>query len=174
MSTNTPPASHDALLDEAIRTVLARLGAEDAEGRGAATFLWMAAKAVRARAIPPMVADTPSAPLTDLAGVSHPDPLVLVAGALSGADLRLDPLAALKEAIASGQVTLPDDLRFAPPGAGRGTRACDCRTCRPITAEDMRFVVCAICGNKRCPHANDHRHACTGSNEPGQPGSAYP
>ncbi len=44
---------------------------------------------------------------------------------------------------------------------------CWCRTCRPITLTDMRFVVCPECGNKRCPHANDHRHACTGSNEPG-------
>ena len=35
------------------------------------------------------------------------------------------------------------------------------------------MVVCATCGNKRCPHANDHRNECTGSNEPGQPGSAY-
>jgi hypothetical protein len=35
------------------------------------------------------------------------------------------------------------------------------------------MVLCAICGNKRCPHATDHRHACTGSNEPGQPGSSY-
>ena len=34
--------------------------------------------------------------------------------------------------------------------------------------------VCPECGNKRCPHANDHRNACTGSNEPGQEGSAYP
>jgi hypothetical protein len=50
---------------------------------------------------------------------------------------------------------------------------CWCRTCRPITVDDMRFVVCPDCGNKRCPHANDHRNACTGSNEPGQPGSAY-
>lgn len=49
-----------------------------------------------------------------------------------------------------------------------------CRTCRPITLTDMRFVVCPECGNKRCPHANDHRNACTGSNEPGQEGSAYP
>ncbi|HEP0662175.1 TPA: DUF551 domain-containing protein [Klebsiella pneumoniae] len=38
----------------------------------------------------------------------------------------------------------------------------------------MRFVVCPDCGNKRCPRANDHRNACTGSNEPGQEGSAYP
>lgn len=61
---------------------------------------------------------------------------------------------------------------------------CGCRRCRierderhpdmpalPITAAMM--IVCSVCGNKRCPHAADHRHACTGSNEPGQPGSAY-
>lgn len=51
---------------------------------------------------------------------------------------------------------------------------CWCRTCRPITLEDMRFVVCPECGNKRCPKANDHRNECTNSNDPGQPGSAYP
>ena len=51
---------------------------------------------------------------------------------------------------------------------------CTCRTCRPVTFSDSRFVVCPDCGNKRCPHANDHRHACTGSNESGQEGSAYP
>lgn len=36
-----------------------------------------------------------------------------------------------------------------------------------------RMFLCAICGNKRCPHAADHRLACTGSNAPGQPGSLY-
>ncbi|HGF8683855.1 hypothetical protein NOV78_11950 [Klebsiella pneumoniae] len=51
---------------------------------------------------------------------------------------------------------------------------CWCRTCRPVFLNDMRFVVCPDCGNKRCPRANDHRNACTGSNEPGQEGSAYP
>ncbi|MEP8859114.1 hypothetical protein ABKV83_11665 [Enterobacter asburiae] len=51
---------------------------------------------------------------------------------------------------------------------------CSCRTCRPVTFTDSRFVVCPECGNKRCPHANDHRNACTGSNEPDQEGSAYP
>ncbi|OEH24776.1 hypothetical protein [Enterobacter sp. ST121:950178628] len=51
---------------------------------------------------------------------------------------------------------------------------CWCHTCRPVTVTDMRFIVCPDCGNKRCPHANDHRNACTGSNEPGQEGSAYP
>ncbi|WP_142475271.1 hypothetical protein [Klebsiella oxytoca] len=50
---------------------------------------------------------------------------------------------------------------------------CWCLTCRPVVLNDMRFVVCPDCGNKRCPRANDHRNACTGSNEPGQEGSAY-
>jgi hypothetical protein len=51
--------------------------------------------------------------------------------------------------------------------------ACWCETCRPITMDDMRMILCPTCGNKRCPHATDHRNACTGSNEPGQPGSSY-
>ncbi|HFO0277190.1 TPA: hypothetical protein ACHIEZ_000077 [Klebsiella quasipneumoniae] len=51
---------------------------------------------------------------------------------------------------------------------------CWCLTCRPVVLNDMRFVVCPDCGNKRCPRANDHRNACTGSNEPGQEGSTYP
>lgn len=51
---------------------------------------------------------------------------------------------------------------------------CSCRNCLPVTTTDMRFVVFPECGNKRCPHANDHRNACTGSNEPGQEGSAHP
>ncbi|HHT3488380.1 TPA: hypothetical protein ACTYMW_005365 [Enterobacter hormaechei] len=51
---------------------------------------------------------------------------------------------------------------------------CWCRTCSQVRISDMRFVVCPVCGNKRCPHANDHRNACTGSNEPGHEGSAYP
>jgi len=50
---------------------------------------------------------------------------------------------------------------------------CWCTTCRPITMSDMRFVVCPDCGNKRCPKANDHRNACTGSNEVGQNGSSW-
>lgn len=55
-----------------------------------------------------------------------------------------------------------------------GIPDCWCRTCRPVVLNDMHFVVCPDCGNKRCPRANDHRNACTGSNEPGQEGSAYP
>lgn len=42
-----------------------------------------------------------------------------------------------------------------------------------VPVSSQRMVLCATCGNKRCSHANDHRNACTGSNEPGQPGSAY-
>lgn len=37
----------------------------------------------------------------------------------------------------------------------------------------VRMFCCETCGNKRCPHATDHRLTCTGSNEPGQPGSSY-
>lgn len=36
-----------------------------------------------------------------------------------------------------------------------------------------RFIACEKCGNKRCPHATFHQLECTGSNEPGQPGSRY-
>jgi hypothetical protein len=32
---------------------------------------------------------------------------------------------------------------------------------------------CNLCGNKRCPHHSDHELDCTGSNEPGQPGSVF-
>lgn len=41
----------------------------------------------------------------------------------------------------------------------------------PLTA--MRFIVCPLCGNKRCPKASDHTLSCTGSNAPGQAGSVY-
>ena len=39
----------------------------------------------------------------------------------------------------------------------------------PDTIRDMRMLLCPTCGNKRCPHAHDHRNACTGSNDVGQP-----
>lgn len=66
-----------------------------------------------------------------------------------------------------------------PPGTGLshplppGTKKCWCATCWPITTLDFRFIVCPDCGNKRCPKATNHVNACTGSNEPGQPGSAW-
>jgi len=53
----------------------------------------------------------------------------------------------------------------------------------PLPTDQMMFGVvdprlaimflCETCGNKRCPHAADHRHACSGSNAPGQAGSLY-
>jgi hypothetical protein len=42
-----------------------------------------------------------------------------------------------------------------------------------IDPRTHRYFLCETCGNKRCPHATDHRNACTGSNEPGQDGSDY-
>lgn len=36
-----------------------------------------------------------------------------------------------------------------------------------------RMWLCSVCGNKRCPHATLCAFACTGSNDPGQPGSVY-
>ena len=66
----------------------------------------------------------------------------------------------------------------------RRVQPCPCRTCTkarvdaspsgdPFDPRMMRMFLCETCGNKRCPHATDHRLACTGSNEPGQAGSAY-
>lgn len=43
----------------------------------------------------------------------------------------------------------------------------------PLDFRMHRMFVCTACGNKRCPHAADHRNACTGSNAPGQNGSPY-
>lgn len=61
---------------------------------------------------------------------------------------------------------------------------CECHRC--IKENDLKdphigkfplnmtkMILCPICGNKRCPKASDHRLECTGSNEPGQPGSIY-
>lgn len=49
---------------------------------------------------------------------------------------------------------------------------CWCEACKPLSVS-MRMIVCPTCGNKRCPHATDHRNECTNSNDPGQPGSSY-
>lgn len=62
-------------------------------------------------------------------------------------------------------------------GLGAGAEArCWCHACRPVSMtppENMRMILCPDCGCKRCPKANDHRHACTDSNDAGQLGSAY-
>lgn len=52
--------------------------------------------------------------------------------------------------------------------------ALDCHRCfKEAGLVPMFMLTCPICGNKRCPHASDHRLACTHSNEPGQQGSIY-
>lgn len=66
--------------------------------------------------------------------------------------------------------------------------SCWCRTCENSYQDAMDafdadwwmhagpfrgMTLCPECGNKRCPRANHHDHACTGSNKPGQEGSAY-
>lgn len=60
---------------------------------------------------------------------------------------------------------------------------CQCNRCAqeavradeggPFDPRLVRMFCCVQCGNKRCPHATDHRLACTGSNEVGQEGSRY-
>ena len=54
-----------------------------------------------------------------------------------------------------------------------GSLPCGCLKCYPNVFPNMRFNVCPICGNKRCPHASDHNYECTNSNDVGQTGSVY-
>lgn len=51
---------------------------------------------------------------------------------------------------------------------------CGCNRCSDFMRRSTVMILCPRCGNKRCPLANDHRNECTGSNDAGQPGSAYP
>jgi hypothetical protein len=60
-----------------------------------------------------------------------------------------------------------------PLQAEQAMPGCTCEACVPLTMATMRMVLCSQCGNKRCPHAANHRNPCTGSNEPGQPGSSW-
>lgn len=48
---------------------------------------------------------------------------------------------------------------------------CQCAACLPMDPFNQRMIVCGKCGNKRCPGAASHLNACSGSNEPGQPGA---
>jgi len=54
-----------------------------------------------------------------------------------------------------------------------GSLPCGCLKCSPNVFPNMRFNVCPICGNKRCPHASDHNYECTNSNDVGQTGGVY-
>jgi hypothetical protein len=96
--------------------------------------------------------------------------------------LRLDAIRARREALLHPVV--PASTRPVPAEIGVSCRGCSgvhaapactqpnpcCWRCSPRYS---RMMLCSACGNKRCPHANDHDNACTGSNEPGQPGSRY-
>lgn len=54
---------------------------------------------------------------------------------------------------------------------------CKCHHCyQPpsiLSVNELLYIVCPDCGNKRCPKANHHDNACTNSNATGQKGSAY-
>lgn len=74
---------------------------------------------------------------------------------------------------------LPDSWKVSSANA-RENWECYCYNCNKDITDGFglprvasRMIVCPTCGNKRCPHATDHNLACTGSNEPGQPGSRY-
>lgn len=52
--------------------------------------------------------------------------------------------------------------------------SCRCYQCQRDNGEAfLGMILCADCGNKRCPRATDHRNRCTRSNAPGQKGSRY-
>jgi hypothetical protein len=64
-----------------------------------------------------------------------------------------------------------------PPPDGVCCSKCEEKALAHLTRVEQMFkrtfIVCTLCGNKRCPKATDHELACTNSNEPGQPGSRY-
>ena len=54
-----------------------------------------------------------------------------------------------------------------PAGAESGSTPpalldCGCASCQKLA---WWMIVCDVCGNKRCPHAENHIYKCTGSNE---------
>ncbi|WP_258923402.1 hypothetical protein [Klebsiella pneumoniae] len=125
------------------------------------------AKAIRKGPDMPPVQPAPLVPPEYVAPVSTPSNLAYEAGWNA---CRAAMLAAAPQLPGSDPATVPG--KWIPVSEQKPD--CWCLTCRPVTLNDMRFVVCPDCGNKRCPRANDHRDACTGSNEPGQEGSVYP
>jgi hypothetical protein len=74
---------------------------------------------------------------------------------------------------AQHRLVLAGKAVIVPCNCRRCLRERDERTAEGWPVETSRMILCVICGNKRCPHASDHRYACTDSNEPGQPGSVY-
>lgn len=58
-------------------------------------------------------------------------------------------------------------------GETRPAELCGCYSCSDFARRMSVMITCPECGNKRCPKATHHIHACTRSNAPGQPGSRY-
>ena len=76
-------------------------------------------------------------------------------------------------------VSLEAELRLIEQRTIERLVSCQCRDCRMVRLDPSIYpvrremILCPVCGNKRCPHATNHNHECTGSNDPGQPGSEY-
>ena len=70
-----------------------------------------------------------------------------------------------------------EDGRFSFSIVNKQKKPCECHLCikenDSLPLNTSKMILCPKCGNKRCPHASDHRLSCTGSNEPGQPGSIF-
>ena len=125
----------------------------------------------------------------------HPDDLEewidVVLLALDGAWPARHAPEAIAAALAAKQAKNEErvwpDWRTAPPGQAiehvrhqehpaPPQQPCPCRHCEEQRGDTINgfpsawshMIVCSICGNKHCPHADNHTFPCTGSNAPGQ------
>lgn len=124
------------------------------------------ARTIRCTAFDSELSDAPSA-----LAVVRANALIL---AEQGKCPAFDPLAKPNQPDSYVSLDLLDSRRAAD------LAGCPCTTCITRYQTEHQghslinhMVLCPKCGNKRCPHANNHTNACTGSNEPGQPGSNY-
>jgi len=91
-----------------------------------------------------------------------------------------------EHASVEGAAQKNSDVTRCEVGNQDGSARCECHRCiaeKGLTGVELfgialplnacKMIVCGDCGNKRCPKASDHGNACTGSNDPGQPGSIY-
>ncbi len=76
--------------------------------------------------------------------------------------------AAIADAVAAERAAIVPALPLRSP-------ECWCETCDEAANAGCRsrLSLCPTCGNKRCPRATHHDHACTDSNDPGQEGSSW-
>ena len=86
------------------------------------------------------------------------------------------------ERLRDGVLVTPRNAPESPDGStgndSETPKGCQCRICvdARTAPEDWwmkGMILCATCGNKRCPHATNHDNACTNSNATGQAGSDY-